>query len=344
MYLSDHDLKTILADLLISTDNPHFPFDPADRIQPCSIDFLLSNVFWKPTSRATIDLRKSKLLELSPRRHWRRAELKEGEFIVLKPGEYLLGRTYEKFHMPDKYAGKIEGRSSFARMGLSVHCTQDFINPGWHGYMPLQLVNQGPFSIRISPYLPVCQMMLIKLSSTVDLLYGANLLQSKYVDDDGGPSYWWRDNRVKRLQERLGQADITLAIQDEILNLVSDLDIDIIFRFEKYADRLQRTSQENTLTIMENFSQSEEKRRRREIFLKSISAATLTPILGLTLREIYTAYPNIEKLHVLLIFVSVIVFLISIFVFRYTQGPFMDSKELSKILRKKSVFLKNMQA
>ncbi len=75
-----------------------------------------------------------------------------------------MGRVYEKLHIPERYAGKIEGRSSFARLGLSIHATGDFINPGWSGFMPLQLYNAGEYPIVITPYLPLCQLMLIPLS------------------------------------------------------------------------------------------------------------------------------------------------------------------------------------
>lgn len=336
MYLSDRDIKAILGTLSITTDHPNHVFDPGECIQPCSIDLLLSNVFWKPIGRATIDLRKSKLLELSPRRHWRKIELKEGEFIVLRPGEYILAHTYEKVSMPNDLAGKIEGRSSFSRMGLSVHCTQDFINPGWHGYMPLQLVNNGPFSIRISPYIPICQMMLIRLSSTVETPYGDKSLQSKYMNDDGGPSYWWRDKRIKRLQERLGQADITLAMQNEILSLTSEQDPDILLRLEQYAEQLLRTKQENAHSILESFAKEESKRKRREIIGKVLVGMITTPIVGFVMARLYDARDHLGIKQLLLIIPVAIITALALLSFKYTQGPFFDEKELLRVYNRKA--------
>src|SRR5205085_4347843 len=120
--------------------------------------------------------------------------------IVLKPSEMLLGRTYEIFTIPKDHAGKLEGRSSFARLGLAVHCSADFINPGYRGHMPLQLINFSRSSIRVFPLIPICQLILVRLSSTPTRVYGDRELSSKYMDDDGGPSYWWRDKRIKSLK------------------------------------------------------------------------------------------------------------------------------------------------
>lgn len=199
MYLSDRDIRALLPDLSFQTDHPDHPFVDTEQIQPCSVDLRLSNVFW--TRRRghwlrrlvrrgpTVDLRKSHIQEIDPRREWRRAALAEGQSITIWPGQVVMGRIYESFRVPDEFAGKIEGRSSYARIGLAIHCTGDFINPGWHGFMPLQLFNASPFPIRILPYLPICQLMLISLSSRPDRTYGDDELASKYINDDGGPSY-----------------------------------------------------------------------------------------------------------------------------------------------------------
>ncbi len=62
--------------------------------------------------------------------------------------------------------------------------------------MPLQLYNAGEYPIVITPYLPLCQLMLIPLSGLPERSYGEPELESKYINDDGGPSLWWRDRLV----------------------------------------------------------------------------------------------------------------------------------------------------
>jgi len=275
MYLTDKEIREKLDELKIECSNPKELFRPEEQIQPCSIDLRLDNVFWIPIKRRTIDLRKSKLLELSPRRYWRKVILKAGESITLRPGELVLGRIYEKFTIPPDYAGKIEGRSSFARIGLGVHISGDFINPGYRGHMPLQLVNYSPNSIRLYPYIPICQLMLIKLSSKPDRLYGEKELQSKYMDDDGGPSYWWRDKRIKRLQDRLKEYDVSLKIQDEILEKIGGQDPEVIERFETFIVELQIDDFQNSEVVFNKFLKYEKKLERREKLLKILPSVLL---------------------------------------------------------------------
>lgn len=271
MYLTDKEIFEKLNDLNIECSNPKEPFRPEEQIQPCSIDLRLDNVFWIPKKAGTIDLRKSKLLELSPRRYWKKVVLKKGEYLTLKPGELILGRIYEKFTIPPNCAGKIEGRSSFARMGLGVHISGDFINPGYRGHMPLQLVNYNPNPIKLYPYIPICQLMLIRLSGRPERLYGERELQSKYIDDDGGPSYWWRDKRIRRLQDRLKEFDIILRIQEEILEKIGAQEPEVIERFEKFITKLSIDEFENVEYILEKFLEHEEKLRKRGKLLKNTS-------------------------------------------------------------------------
>ncbi|TAL51157.1 dCTP deaminase [Patescibacteria group bacterium] len=234
---------------------------PEEQIQPASIDLRLDSVFWRQTSRSTIDLRRSKLLELSPRRYWTKSHLDPGECVVLKPGQMVLGRTFEVFTIPTTCAGKLEGRSSFARMGIAVHCSADFINPGYRGRMPLQLINHGKAPVRIFPHIPVCQLVLVKLSSEPDRAYGARELSSKYMDDDGGPSYWWRDKRIRGLQKAIGEHDVAQHIQDAILDIVGHREPELIERFESTVNRMRVGELSNADDVLDRFARYEDHRR-----------------------------------------------------------------------------------
>lgn len=253
MYLSDRDIRALLPELGIEGSNDNHPFDPETQIQPCSIDLRVSDAFWKPSRRryrwrklfsrddSIVDLRESHMQDLDPRRDWRPVVLGEGDAETIRPGGILMGRIYERFSIPPGFAGKVEGRSSFARLGLMAHCTGDFINPGWSGFMPLQLYNAGPYPIRVTPYLPICQLMLVRLSSDSERTYGQEDLMSKYVNDDGGPSFWWRDKQVQTLQERLGEVHAPTRLVNEVVALVRFEDPETHGSFESSAWVASRT-------------------------------------------------------------------------------------------------------
>jgi deoxycytidine triphosphate deaminase len=177
MYLSDTDIRALLPELAIHTMHDEHPFDEDVQIQPCSIDLRLSDVFWRPSRRQrlwhrllpwrapTIDIRHSRMHELAPLRDWKKLQLSRGSTLTIKPGQVVMARIYERFQIPPSCAGKVEGRSSYARLGLFAHCSGDFINPGWGGFMPLQLFNAGAYPIRITPFVSICQLKLVRLSS-----------------------------------------------------------------------------------------------------------------------------------------------------------------------------------
>jgi deoxycytidine triphosphate deaminase len=248
-------------------------FDAATQVQPCSIDLRISNVFWRPSRRRRIsrrllpwrdhvvDLRHAQPHDIDPLRDWKRVDLSEGDALTVKPGDIVMTRIYERFRVPPGYAGKIEGRSSFARLGLAVHCTGDFINPGWEGFMPLQLFNAGPYPLRLTPFLDICQLMLIPLSRNSERDYGHADLESKYVNDDGGPSLWWRDARVRAIQARLGETVATERMQNEIIERVRFESPDVLERFQNYV-RARRVDQtENAEQLLVDFARSEDRRR-----------------------------------------------------------------------------------
>lgn len=273
MYLSDRDLRILLPEMELESPEPAQPFDAGAQVQPCSIDLRVSNVFWKASRRRriyrrlvprrdhVIDLRRSAIHDLDPRRDWKRVDLGEGDTLTLKPNEIVMARIHERFRIPAGYAGKVEGRSSFARLGLQVHCTGDFINPGWNGFMPLQLYNAGPYRLRLTPFLDICQLMLVKLTSTPARTYGDEELQSKYVNDDGGPSLWWRDERVRDVQRRLGEVVATERLQNEVVELVRFTSADVLERFQHFVRDRHVGDVENADQLLDDFATKEDRRR-----------------------------------------------------------------------------------
>jgi deoxycytidine triphosphate deaminase len=143
--MTDRQLRARLDELRFEAEDQASPFDADRQIGPCSVDLRVSRIYWVPRSsrvppfrqRRVVDLERTRVMELSSRRGWRRLEIRPNDKITLKPGQMVLARTAERFVMPSDCAGRLEGRSSYARLGLSIHSTGSFINPGWRGHMPL---------------------------------------------------------------------------------------------------------------------------------------------------------------------------------------------------------------
>lgn len=337
MYLSDHELTALLDEIRFETDEQKYPFVREDQLQPCSIDLRLDPTFWIQRSRRPIDLRRSKLLELAPRRYWRRITLGEGESITLKPREMVLGRTLETFSIPPECAGKLEGRSSFNRMGLTIHCSGDFINPGWRGKMPLQLINFSESSITLFPRIPICQLILIRLSSRPTHLYGERQLSSKYMDDDGGPSYWWRDRRIEQLQQALGEHDVTERIQNQILQLLGPQDPELVERFERMIRQLPKAKFTHADQILESFAKQEDNASFRARLSRGIQVGLAPLLVATSIGSLFSqpfGWQRYGWLHYTLWILTAISIPVSLLGYKRELGEYFGVKQLRAVAKR----------
>jgi len=332
MYLCDKDIKAHLVEMAIESDAIGEPFDPQTQVQPSSIDLRLSNVFWEPTKGRAIDLRKRHLMELEPRRYWKKRVLRHDECITLKPGQLLLGRTSEEFSIPKNCAGKVEGRSSFARMGLGVHCTGDYINPGYRGRMPLELFNFSPNAIKIFPHIPICQLILIRLSDMPKRFYGVAELQSKYMNDDGGPSYWWRDKRIHKLQQVFQSKEVALTVQEDILKRIGIQEPEIIERFEKVVFRLTEPQKENADTLLDVFTLKEDTLRKRDKIVRGLKMV-LFPLLASAAAGAFLVSP-FAAAHYVLWTITAFSFWPFVVALREPSKEYLGTKDLEKLKNK----------
>lgn len=104
--------------------------------------------------------------------------------LPLAPGEFVLGMTYESVKIPNYLIGRVEGRSTYARVGLSMHQTAPWIQPGWSGHIVLEITNNGPLTIELTPLIDrPCQLSFFELKSPLPdkLTYGARA-QDIYQD------------------------------------------------------------------------------------------------------------------------------------------------------------------
>lgn len=266
MYLTDTQLLDRLNDFEFETEHADLQFDPDAQVGPCSIDLRLSLLYWTQKPRRSrrprvIDLDRAYLQELSPHRGWSRHAVNPGDRITLRPGEMVLARVSERFRMPPDCAGAVEGRSSYARLGLTVHATGGFINPGWQGHMPLTLHNQSGSTLRIPVGTPLCQLMVIQLADAPDRDY-SNRDDRKYLNDLGGPSYWWRDRIMREMRDNL-PVDIGDRLIDELDALVGGAEEDLLERLEAFIIGTKQRQYGSAEEMLDEFARVEERSRKR---------------------------------------------------------------------------------
>ena len=170
MRLSDKQILEMLehGELVVACPNSHYPFDRNGQIQPCSIDLRLDNKFYRFKDNVTeFDI--SNISRIND--YFNYYDISDNDKIIIQPGEAVFGQIYEQLRIPCNCSGMIEGRSRLARLGLAVHAKGGFINPGFEGAMPLQIINNNRIPIIIRPYISICQLILIKLTSKPQVPY-----------------------------------------------------------------------------------------------------------------------------------------------------------------------------
>jgi dCTP deaminase len=134
--------------------------DPVVQLGPSSLDVRLGTELrtTRTVSVTHVDLTKN--VEELQRRiadYFEPQRAASGEEFVLHPGQFALAATLEYIRLPPDIAGRIEGRSSFGRLGLQVHATAGFIDPGFEGTLTFELINAGNLPTSFSPGLRLGQ-------------------------------------------------------------------------------------------------------------------------------------------------------------------------------------------
>ncbi len=169
--LSDRDIRTELGAGRVVIR----PYDPAD-LQPSSVDLHLDRSFrvFRNTRYPYIDVRSLQpdLTEL--------LTIEDDEPFILHPGEVVLGQTLEWVELPDDLVARLEGKSSLGRLGLLIHSTAGYVDPGWKGTLTLELSNVANLPIALYYGMRIGQISFFRMSSPVERPYGSPELGSKY--------------------------------------------------------------------------------------------------------------------------------------------------------------------
>ncbi|MDA2969932.1 MAG: dCTP deaminase [Actinomycetota bacterium] len=105
--------------------------------------------------------------------------------FVLHPGEFVLGTTFEKVSLSNKIVARLEGKSSLGRIGLLIHSTAGFVDPGFSGYLTLELSNVANLPIKIYPEMKIGQISFYYLNTPSESEYGSSFYGSKYQGQVG---------------------------------------------------------------------------------------------------------------------------------------------------------------
>jgi len=171
MVLSDRTIKEQMLAGRIRIE----PLDP-DDIQPSSVDLHLGSKFqvFRNSRYPYIDptMEQEGLMEL--------VEARADEPFVLHPGEFVLGATAERVAVPDDIVARLEGKSSLGRLGLLIHSTAGYVDPGWVGTLTLELSNVAKLPIVLVPGMPIGQISFTTMTTPVERPYGTPGLGSRY--------------------------------------------------------------------------------------------------------------------------------------------------------------------
>jgi dCTP deaminase len=182
--LSDRTIRRLLDEGRIEID----PYDES-LLQPSSVDVRVDRYFrvFHNARYPFIDVRE-------PQEDLTELVEADTEPFILHPGEFVLGSTLERIRLPDDLVARLEGKSSLGRLGLLIHSTAGFIDPGWDGHVTLELSNVANLPITIYPGMKIGQLSFVQLSEPAESPYGSGGLGSKYQGQKGPtPSRYWQN-------------------------------------------------------------------------------------------------------------------------------------------------------
>src|SRR4051794_961762 len=169
--LSDGTIRRLIAEGRVRVE----PFDES-MVQPASVDLRLGSSFrvFHNHRITAIDLADP------PKNITELVEIDADDSFVIHPGEFVLGSTQEYVELPDDVVARIEGKSSLGRLGLIVHATAGFVDPGFKGTLTLEITNPTRGPITLGRGKPIAQLSFMALARPAERPYGPPDLGSHY--------------------------------------------------------------------------------------------------------------------------------------------------------------------
>ena len=167
MILSDADIKKAIEEGRISVETDQTEL--FRHIHASSMDLRLGNTFklYEHSKFAVLDPKQPE----SFASNMRTITVPEDEPFIVQPGEFVLGVTQETVSLPDDLVARVEGRSSLGRLGIIVHSTAGFVDPGFSGTITLEISNLNRLPVALYPGMRVCQLAFEVMSSKAETPY-----------------------------------------------------------------------------------------------------------------------------------------------------------------------------
>ena len=173
--LSDKTIKEYLEEGKIVID----PLKDEQQIQPSSVDLRLGDEFkvFKVIRKPYIDPKDEEDIA----EYMESSTVPEGEAFIIHPNEFALATTQEYVKVPDDLVARVEGRSSMGRLGVTMHVTAGYVDPGFEGRITLEISNIGAMPVALYPGQRVCQLVFETMTTPAELPYGHPKRNSKYM-------------------------------------------------------------------------------------------------------------------------------------------------------------------
>lgn len=172
--LSDKTIKKYLTENKIIIE----PLKDDNQIQPSSVDLRLGDEFrvFKVNKKAFINPKNDDMEE-----YMETIYSNDDEPFIIHPNEFALATTNEYVEIPSDLVARVEGRSSIGRLGVTMHVTAGFIDPGFKGKITLEISNIGSLPVALYPGQRVCQIVFETMTTPANKPYGHTDRGSKYM-------------------------------------------------------------------------------------------------------------------------------------------------------------------
>lgn len=151
------------------------PYEPS-MVQPASLDLRLGFDFIRYLDTGH---------PIDPMSKWNGTEEFSADTVIIQPMEFILGVTLEMFGLGSGIAARVEGKSTLGRLGLIIHSTAGFVDPGFKGYITLEMTNINNRPIILRAGMRICQMAFHPMDEPCERPYGHKDLGSHYQNQSG---------------------------------------------------------------------------------------------------------------------------------------------------------------